>query len=110
MNNTKIKDFIVKSCELNEAKRLSQYELETFDFGFNYGNVSQLASEIFTHSCSYRVNEESSPIQNFISSNNTIILSSLNRNHNAVDKNILQLFRPFLLVSCFVQPLSSLNH
>ena len=78
MNNNKIKDFIVKSCELNEAKRLSQFELETFDFGFNYGNVSQLASEIFTHSCSYHISKEPSKAQDFIGCNNAIILSSLN--------------------------------
>ena len=78
ITNPKIKQFILKSCDLSLEKRLTRKELEGFDFTFSYpGNTGKIAEDLFTPSYSYRV-EEVQKQTDFISNNNGILLSYLN--------------------------------
>ena len=56
VTNKKIQEFILKSCDLNEGRRLSKKDLENFDFTFQYpGNAGKIVEDLFTPSHSYRV-------------------------------------------------------
>ena len=47
LTNLKLRDFILKSCQLNENKRLSKQELEIFDFSFKYpGNTNKIVEKL----------------------------------------------------------------
>jgi serine/threonine protein kinase len=44
--NPKVIEFVTKACQMNEAKRLSKEEFETFDFGVSFTQQSSLAHSL----------------------------------------------------------------